>query len=111
MSDWTGNNVAHRQTWYVLRVMDQNRLGFKESKEVRMDQLTYWAATGSADMRAQRAKAMATEMDNIFRMILNSPSDGLIDEIANDGCDLGVEHILERYPLAWSTEKASIRDS
>jgi len=37
-----------------------------------MDQLTYWAATGSADMRAQRAKAMATEMDNIFRMILKA---------------------------------------
>ena len=48
---------------------------------------------------------------HVVRLILNSPSDGLIDEIANDGCDLGVEHILKRYLLARPTEKASIRDS
>ena len=67
MTDWNKNNRACAATWMTLRVLDQNDKVFKESGDVRMEELTFWNQLGSEEMRSIQARTLAIQIDNIFR--------------------------------------------
>jgi hypothetical protein len=66
---WSRNNLACATTWTTLLVLDQLSEAFADSGDLRMDQLGFWNAAASSDMRALQARSLATMMDNMFRVI------------------------------------------
>jgi hypothetical protein len=69
MAHWSRNNQACRKTWSTLRVLDQNYKVFKESADVKMEELGFWNPLASSEMRKAQARSLAIQMDNIFRLI------------------------------------------
>ena len=89
MAEWKKNNRACTTTWTTLRVLGQNDLVFKDSGNVEMNKLTFWNQTTSSDLREIQARALAIQIDNIFRMIRKAEyEDGIDTENAIDSiCD------------------------
>lgn len=69
MSDWSKNNRACTTTWSTLTVLDQLKEIFKDSGNMKMQQLTFWSNADTSAMRELKTSALATQMDNIFTMI------------------------------------------
>ena len=67
MADWSQNNLACKNTWITLRVLEQSKKAFDDSGGVRMDELEYWNPADSPAMRAAKARSLAIQVDNIFR--------------------------------------------
>jgi len=68
MADWTKNNRACTTLWTTLFSMQQLSTNFDDSGELKMNDLTFFNALGSADLRRQQATIIADQMDNVFRM-------------------------------------------
>lgn len=66
---WSPNHRACTATWIALRMLDQSERPFPASGTVRMDQLTFFNAAASADMRRFQAGTLAKQLDNFFRQI------------------------------------------
>ncbi|MGA1794561.1 MAG: hypothetical protein ACMUIL_01775 [bacterium] len=69
MADWSKNNRACKTTWFTLHVLNQNDKPFKDSGNVRMNELTFWNQSVSAEMRQIQARALSIQMHNNFTMI------------------------------------------
>ena len=69
MAIWSKNNRACTTTWTTLRVLDQLDEVFKDSGDLLMSELGFWNDAASADIRKQQASALASQMDNVFRLI------------------------------------------
>jgi len=71
MSVWNANNRACTTTWLTLRVMGQipQDLVFRDTGQVKMNELMYWGELSSLDIKQTQARSLAVTMDNIFRMI------------------------------------------
>lgn len=67
MATWSKNHRACTTTWSTLLALTQLNETFKDAGELPMTGLTFW--TGSADARRTRAEGLATQIDNIFRII------------------------------------------
>lgn len=80
MASWSNNNRAHALTWMALRVMEQNSKIFKESGDLRMDQLAYWSTVATDQMRDLQASALAAQMDNMFRMVSKAKYETGVDQ-------------------------------
>lgn len=65
---WSNNNLAHVHTWLALRVLEQSSKTFIASEKVKIREFEFWNDADSAAMRAQKARALAAQLDNIFRM-------------------------------------------
>lgn len=65
---WSNNNLAHVHTWMAMRVLGQSSKTFNASEKVKVREFEFWNAADSAPMRAQKARALAVQMDNIFRL-------------------------------------------
>lgn len=65
---WSNNNLAHIHTWMALRVLGQNSKTFAASENLKIREFEFWVDGDSAAMRAQKARAMAAQIDNIFRL-------------------------------------------
>ena len=65
---WSNNNLAHVHTWMALRVLGQNGKTFAASENLKIREFEFWVDGDSAAMRAQKARALAAQMDNIFRL-------------------------------------------
>jgi hypothetical protein len=66
---WFPNHRACTATWIALRMLDQSERPFPSSGAVRMDQLTFFNAAASADLRRFQAGTLAKQLDNFFRQI------------------------------------------
>jgi hypothetical protein len=66
---WSPNHRACTATWMALRMLDQSVRPFPSSGTVRMDQLTFFNAVASDDMRRFQAGTLAKQLDNFFRQI------------------------------------------
>jgi hypothetical protein len=53
----------------ALRMLDQSVRPFPPSGAVRMDELTFFNATASDEMRRFQARTLAKQLDNFFRQI------------------------------------------
>jgi hypothetical protein len=70
MSDWSNNNLAHVHTWLCMLALHElpSTTTFDVSGGVKMNALAFWSPVDSPDMRTTKANALASQMDNIFRM-------------------------------------------
>ncbi len=69
MGEWSKNNRACKTTWFTLYVLDQSDKAFKESGDIRMDELTFWNQSSSTEIRQLQAKALCIQMHNNFTLI------------------------------------------
>ena len=69
MPEWSKNHLAHRTTWSTLLLLDQNTEVFIRSGDIPMNQLAFWNAAASSDMRALQINTLARQIDNVFRLI------------------------------------------
>jgi len=76
---WSPNHRACTATWIALRMLAQSERPFPSSGTVRMDQLTFFNAAASGDMRRLQAGTLAKQLDNFFRQI-----DGAVFEAGKD---------------------------
>ena len=67
--EWSPNNRACTATWMALRMLDQSVRPFPSSGAVRMEQLTFFNAAASEEMRRFQAGTIAKQLDNFFRQI------------------------------------------
>lgn len=65
---WSNNNLAHVHTWMALRVLNQSSKTFSASEKIKVREFEFWMDIDSDSMRAQKARAISAQMDNIFRM-------------------------------------------
>lgn len=65
---WSNNNLAHVHTWMALRVLGQSSKTFAASENVKVREFEFWVDGDSAAMRAQKARTLAAQIDNIFRL-------------------------------------------
>ncbi|NNG16592.1 MAG: hypothetical protein HKM89_08935 [Gemmatimonadales bacterium] len=69
MSTWSKNNAAHTQTWFTLKVLDQSGRVFSRSGSIKVKQFAFWNPTASKRVRSVQARALAIQIDNVFRMV------------------------------------------
>lgn len=65
---WSNNNLAHVHTWMALRVLGQSSKTFDASEKVKVREFEFWVDGDSDPMRAQKARTISAQIDNIFRM-------------------------------------------
>jgi len=87
MSDWTKNNQAHKHTWTCLLILRElsDTTTFDIAGDVPMNGLAFWSGVDSADMRATKAKTLATQLDNMFRLLQGAQYELGIDQIVAVG--------------------------
>jgi hypothetical protein len=68
MADWTKNNRACTTLWTTLFNMQQLSTNFDDSGDLKINDLTFYNALGSSDLRRQQATIIADQLDNIFRV-------------------------------------------
>lgn len=68
MADWSVNNRACTTLWITLYNMQQLFRNFSDSGELKMNDLTFFNALGSPDLRRQQALIIADQLDHIFRI-------------------------------------------
>ena len=71
MSDWSNNNLAHIHTWMCLRVLNEipSNITFDIAGKIKMNELAFWSDLDSPAQRATKAKTIAAQIDNFFRLI------------------------------------------
>ena len=68
MANWTKDNRACATLWTTLFNMHQLSTNFDDSGDLKMNDLTFYNALGSSDLRRQQATIIADQLDNIFRV-------------------------------------------
>ncbi|OEU69035.1 MAG: hypothetical protein BA863_01395 [Desulfovibrio sp. S3730MH75] len=66
MERWNANNSAYRTTWITLVHLNQLAKSFKDSKDVKMKDLTFWGHADSDSMRKQILEGLSIQIDNYF---------------------------------------------
>jgi hypothetical protein len=69
MADWSVNNRACTSTWMALRLLAQHKRVFSKTGELEMQQLAFWNSATSDEMRDIQARALAVQLNNVFRGI------------------------------------------
>lgn len=69
---WTKNNVAHADTYLALRVLDQTKRKFKTAGDQKMKALAFFDLTASANLKKKKARGVASQMDNVFRVFFEA---------------------------------------
>lgn len=67
---WTKNNLACVNTWAFLRGLGQLKPVFSESGKLKMKELAFWNDAISSTLRRAEAKAVAVQLNQIFRKSL-----------------------------------------
>ena len=68
MDKWNNNNLACLKTWIHLKVLDQHNQVFKDAGKLKMNQLTFWNQSASAEIRSVAAKTISIQLDNMFQL-------------------------------------------
>jgi hypothetical protein len=68
MADWTKNNRACTTLWTTLYAMKQLSTNFNDSGDLKINDLTFYNALGSAELRKQQSTIIADQLDNVFRL-------------------------------------------
>jgi hypothetical protein len=79
---WSNNNLAHVHTWLSLKVLKQHNKRFENAGTVKMNQLIFWNPGDSSAMRATKARTIATQMDNMFRLFQGATYESGVTKIA-----------------------------
>ncbi|MDH5324124.1 MAG: hypothetical protein OEZ68_14035 [Gammaproteobacteria bacterium] len=66
MSDWSNNNLAHRYCWYITRRLGIHTLGFQKSRDLKLQQFSYFLAAATKAEQKQRARAFASILINLL---------------------------------------------
>ncbi len=71
MSGWSNNNRGHVLTWSGLLVLQQidRQVDFDSAGPMTMDELDFFNPTDSNTMRRSKAQSLASQLDNIFRLL------------------------------------------
>lgn len=86
MTEWAKNNRACTTLWSTLFNMQQLFTNFDDSGELKINDLTFYNALGSADLRSQQATIISDQLDNIFRLGRGAKyEDGIDRTIAMSG--------------------------
>jgi len=92
MGDWNPNNRAQTTTWITLLHLDQLSKTFNDSKDVKMDELTFWGHADSDAMRKIILEGLSVQIDNYFTKLRGA--------VYEDGSDMekalsGMQDILK----------------
>lgn len=68
MPQWNNNNLACLKTWIHLKVLNQLNVIFKDAGALKMNQLMFWNQSASSELRTTAAKAICSQLDNMFRL-------------------------------------------
>ena len=66
MGNWSKNNMAHRRTFLTLRILNQTKKQFDDAATQTMGQLAFTVPGDSSAMRREKARALASTMNNVF---------------------------------------------
>jgi len=66
---WSNNNLAHVHTWLSLKILKQQNKRFENAGATTMNQLVFWNPGDSLALRATRARTIASQIDNMFRLL------------------------------------------
>lgn len=68
---WSQNNRACKTVWTTLMVLDQinEQETFAATGAIKVGDLTFYPKDGTQDVLAARAKALALQIDKVFRKI------------------------------------------
>lgn len=80
MAEWSKNNRACKTTWFTLFVLDQSDKAFKESGDIKMNELTFWNQSASAEMRQSQARAICIQLHNNFTLIRKAKLEDGVDK-------------------------------
>lgn len=80
MAEWSKNNRACKTTWFTLFVLDQSDKSFKESGDIRMNELTFWNQSSSAEMHQSQARALCFQLHNNFTLIRKAKLEDGVDK-------------------------------
>jgi len=72
MAEWNKNNLAHTNTFLALRILAQTKRKFSAAGNLAVKQLEFFVAGETPQMRAARAKSLASQMHNLFVMVFAS---------------------------------------
>jgi hypothetical protein len=72
MAEWNKNNLAHTNTFLALRILAQTRRKFSAAGAQNIKQLDFWVVGESAELRAARARTLASQIHNLFVMVFGS---------------------------------------
>jgi len=68
MANWSKNNRACTTLWTTLYSMQQLSTNFDDSGNLKMNDLTFFNALVSAELRKQQSTIIADQLDNVFRL-------------------------------------------
>lgn len=80
MAEWSKNNRACKTTWFTLFVLNQSDKSFKESGDIKINELTFWNQSSSAEMRQSQARALCIQLHNNFTLIRRAKLEGGVDK-------------------------------
>lgn len=63
---WSKNNQAQVTAWITLVDLNQLAKAFKESKDVKMEELAFWGHAASDDMRKLILEGLSIQIDNLY---------------------------------------------
>ena len=115
MAIWSKNNRACTTTWTTLRVLDQLDEVFKDSEDIMMSELGFWNAVASADRRRQQASTLASQMDNVFRLVRRAKYEGgvgrdeavsgIIDTLINGDATVSqLAEVIDQMYMFWGED-------
>ena len=91
MGTWNRNNSAQRTTWITLVHLNQLAKSFDESKDVKMDKLTFWGHADSDAMRKLILEGLSIQIDNYFTKLRGARYE---DESDREKALAGMQEIL-----------------
>ena len=80
MSNWTNNNIAHRNTWATLLGLGELSVGFAEAKPLKMKDLNFWSGIASGEMNDLRAEALGAQLHNLCIMYWAADYEDSVDQ-------------------------------
>ena len=91
MAVWSANHRACVTTWSTLFALTQLTEPFATAGDLPMSALTFFNAAGTAEMRELQASTLATQLDNIFRVLRGARYE---DGVHHDGAVSAMVDVL-----------------
>ncbi len=68
-SEWSNNNLAHVQTWFNLKLLNEHKRSFEQAKDLKISQLNFYKELGSPQDKRRNAEALVIPLMNLYETI------------------------------------------
>jgi hypothetical protein len=79
-SEWNSKNLAHRNTWFILKMLNQSSKDFKSSGKLEMKNLAFFNELASASDRYRNAETVVIPLMNLYKEIGEADYESGFDE-------------------------------